>query len=75
MYMKKGKKKEKKKKSKWKNMADPLYLLNQCVKKKEKKEKKKLEDGRLPQVHGREGTGPEELMKYVCEASQGTVSI
>ena len=38
------------------------------------KEKKMLEDGRLP-GYMREGAGPEELMKYVCEASQGTVSI
>ena len=34
-----------------------------------------LKDRRLPWVHGREGAGPEELMKFVCEASQSTVSI
>jgi len=34
-----------------------------------------LEDGCLPRVHGKEGVGPEELMKYVHEASQGKVSI
>ena len=33
-----------------------------------------LEEGRLPRVHGTEGAGPVELKKYVCEASQGTVS-
>jgi len=33
-----------------------------------------LEDGCF-RVHGKGGVGPEELMKYVHEASQGTVSI
>ena len=41
------------------------FVLTKIGKKKEKKrkEKKMLEDGRLPWVHGREGAGPEELMK------------
>ena len=33
------------------------------------------EDEHSSWVHGREGAGPEETMKEVCEASHGTVSI
>ena len=39
-------------------MADSLYLLKSCVK---KKEIEMVEDGRLPWVHGCEGADPEEL--------------